>query len=127
LIRKTENEVRVSKGFTVVGSLVSESILYARIKSHFSNYNVISQYRSKWLGRQSLDIFIEELGIAIEYQGDQHSRAVDYFGGLEGLEKTIQRDKKKYERCKRNGCILLYAYPDYNIDDVIKEISQLSI
>ncbi len=121
-IRKAENEVRILKGYTLVGSLVNESILYRKIKEHFESYNVVSQYRPKWLGRQSLDIFIHDLNVAIEYQGDQHSRPVEFYGGAKGFEKTLQRDKVKSDRCKRNGCKLLYVYPNYNIDIVLEEI-----
>jgi transcriptional regulator CtsR len=122
LIRKAENEVRVQKGYTVVGTLVNESILYSRLKEHFSSYTVVSQYRPKWLGRQSLDIYIEELKVVVEYQGDQHSRPVEFFGGAEAFEKTKQRDLKKWDRCRRNGCRLIYVYLGYDIFEVISQI-----
>lgn len=123
LIRKAENEVRIEKGFTVVGTLVNESILYSRLKEHFSNYTVVSQYRPKWLGRQSLDIYIEELQVGVEYQGDQHTRPVEFFGGAVAFEKTKERDQKKWERSRRNGCRLVYVYPGYDFNEVVKEIT----
>lgn len=126
MIRKAENEVRAQKGFTVVGTLVNESILFNRLKQHFSSYNVITQYRPKWLGRQSLDIYIEELNVGIEYQGDQHTRPVEFYGGVEGFEKTKQRDQKKLDRCRRNGCRLLYVYPGYSFDQVVQQIDPLN-
>lgn len=125
-IRKAENEVRILKGFNIVGSLVNESLLYQKIKEHFASYNVVSQYRPKWLGRQSLDIFIHDLNIAIEYQGDQHSKPVEFYGGVKGFEKTQQRDKVKFDRCKRNGCKLLYVYPNYKFEVVLEEIYTLA-
>lgn len=122
MIRKAENEVRTEKGFTIVGTLVNESILYSKLKEHFSSYNVVSQFRPKWLGRQSLDIYIEELKVGVEYQGDQHTRPVEFFGGAEAFEKTKHRDQKKWDRCRRNGCRLVYVYPGYNFEEVIQKI-----
>jgi hypothetical protein len=126
LIRKAENEIRTEKGFTAVGTLVNEFILYSKLKDHFSSYNVMSQYRPKWLGRQSIDIYVEELKIGVEYQGDQHMRPVEFFGGFEAFEKTKQRDQKKWELCRRNGCRLIYVYPGYTFEEVVKQIIQIS-
>ena len=126
LIRKAENEVRTQKGFTLVGTLVNESILFNKLKEHFSSYNVVSQYRPKWLGRQSLDIYIHELKVGIEYQGDQHTRPVAFYGGVEGFEKTKLRDQKKLDRCRRNGCRLVYVFPGYSLGEVIQQIDQHS-
>jgi hypothetical protein len=126
LIRRAENEVRTERGFTVVGTLVNESILYSKLKEHFSMYTVLSQYCPKWLGRQSLDIYIEELRVGIEYQGDQHTRPVEFFGGAEAFEKTKQRDQKKLDRCRRNGCRLVYVYPGYNFDEIVNQILRRS-
>lgn len=123
LIRKAENEVRLERGFTAVGTLINESLLYKQLKKHFSQYTVISQYRPKWLGRQSLDIYIDELKVALEYQGDQHSRPIEFYGGAEAYEKTKQRDQIKRELCRRNGCRLIYVYPGYKLIDVIKIIT----
>lgn len=122
LIRKAENEVRIEKGYSIVGTLVNESILFSKLKQHFPTYNVISQYRPKWLGRQSLDIFIEDLNVAIEYQGDQHTRPVEFFGGEAAYLITKQRDQKKLNLCKRNGCRLVYVYPGYTFEELILQI-----
>lgn len=44
--------------------------------------NFIHNYRNtKILKKQEIDIFNEEYRIGIEYQGLQHFKAIDYFGG----------------------------------------------
>ena len=74
------------------------------------------------MGLQSLDIFIKELNIGIEYQGAQHIRPVEYFGGKEAFKKTQERDKKKKRLCNRNGIKLIYVYENYVLEDVFNEI-----
>jgi hypothetical protein len=121
-LRSIENEVRTAKGYNIVGSLYNESLLYNLIKIAFPRYNVISQYSPKWLGRQRIDIFIEELNLAIEYNGKQHYEPVKYFGGEEGFLQTIERDKIKKEKCKRNGCRLIEIKYDENLHNAVEKI-----
>lgn len=92
----------------------SEFSLYMLVKSYFPD--AIYQYRSEWLQGQSLDIFIPEHGIGIEYQGIQHYKAIDIFGGEKGLEETRKRDKIKREKCKEQKIVLVYW--DYTIEIV---------
>lgn len=53
------------------------------------------------------DFYLPDKNTAIEYDGEQHYRSVDYFGGQEAFEKTIKHDKIKNEYCKNNGISLL--------------------
>lgn len=53
------------------------------------------QYRADWLELQSLDVFLPSLNIAFEYQGEQHHRPIEFFGGEEHYRKTVERDLKK--------------------------------
>ena len=57
-------------------------------------YHTICNYRSHFLGRSEIDIFIPELNIGIEYDGYR-------------FHKDIERDKKKDHLCFLNG-IQLY-------------------
>lgn len=82
----------------------SEFSLYLLVKAYFQS--AIYQYRTDWLQGQSLDIYIPELKLGIEYQGIQHYEAVDVFGGGEGLKATQERDIIKKEKCKENKITL---------------------
>lgn len=58
------------------------------------------------------DIFIEELNLAIEYDGEQHFLPIDFAGkgeewAKEQLQSTQQRDKIKNNYCKQNNINLL--------------------
>ena len=70
--------------------------------------DAIFQYEADWLRGQRLDIFIPSENTGIEYQGKQHSEAVDFFGGQKGLKDNLRRDERKRMRCKQNGVRLLY-------------------
>lgn len=85
------------------------------------------QYSFDWLGRKNVDFYLPKYKIAIECQGKQHFIPKNFFGGIEGLERTIKRDKKKKELCDKNNIKLLY-YADYTLDfpyDVITSDKQL--
>ncbi|ARA72135.1 hypothetical protein BNJ_00313 [Kaumoebavirus] len=58
-------------------------------------------------GYLSLDFYLLGLSAAIEFDGAQHYRPVEYFGGEDALQKTIKRDKKKSRYCKKRGIALL--------------------
>ena len=57
--------------------------------------------------RYRYDFCIPDLKILIEYDGEQHFRPVDYFGGLEGFRKTQERDGDKNFLAKAHRFILI--------------------
>jgi hypothetical protein len=123
-IRESENDLRLSKGLPKIGEgWISETELYYNIKNNFSNYKVIHHGKPKWLGRQHLDIYIEDLNIGLEYQGKQHSQSVDYFGGETSFYKQVLLDEKKRKLCEENSCKLIEVFPNYNLNDIINEIN----
>lgn len=84
---------------------VNEQILFLFIRTIFPD--AIYQYRTPWLTPLSIDIYIPEKKLAIEYQGKQHYEAVSYFGGEESLVKQQERDARKKKLCRENNIILL--------------------
>lgn len=71
------------------------------------NSNAQYQYHCEWLGQQSLDIYIPESRIGIEYQGEQHYKAVEIWGGEAALKENQERDLRKKKLCSENGVVLL--------------------
>lgn len=99
-----------------------------RLFSLVSRYNTNTQYQyhSDWLGLQSLDMYIPDSKIGIEYQGEQHYKVVDIWGGEEGLKENQERDLRKKKLCAENGVLLLewsYEYPvnDENVVQFMKK------
>lgn len=93
----------------------SEFSLYVLVKEYYKD--AIYQYRSEWLEKQSLDIFIPCINVAIEYQGKQHYEVVDIFGGRDDLEKRKQLDKEKRKKCLDNNVKLIEWRFDLLIND----------
>ena len=94
----------------------SEFELYVLIQSYY--FDAIFQYKTDWLGTQSIDIFIPSLNVGVEYQGKQHYEKVELFGGEKGFEETRKRDEQKKIKCKQNEVILLeWPYTD-DISDI---------
>ena len=69
--------------------------------------SAVHQWRPVFLGRQSVDVHVSELNLALEYQGQQHYGPVAMFGGDEGLALTRARDEKKRALLLSNGVRLL--------------------
>ncbi len=100
-------------------------MLYYKIKNAIIDYQVVHHAKTEWLGQQHLDIYFPELNIAIEYQGTQHQKPVDFFGGQEGFEKGKERDLRKKNLCIENGCTLFYVYPEDDTDMFIEKLKKI--
>lgn len=58
--------------------------------------DAVSRYKSKFLGKMELDIYIPSIKYAIEYDGEAWHK-----------EDNIKREELKYKRCKHNGIKLI--------------------
>ena len=89
------------------------------MKENFNN--VEYQYTPKWLRTkrmpQSLDIYLPDHKIAIEYQGKQHFYPNEIFGGEEEFLLTQKRDKHKYQKCIENNVKLFYISFERKVPD----------
>jgi predicted nucleic acid-binding Zn-ribbon protein len=65
------------------------------------------------------DFYIPELNMCIEYDGEQHFKAVDHFGGEEGLKTRQFHDQIKTSYCEQNNILLLRIKYDENIEEKI--------
>lgn len=126
LVRAAENHVRMNAGLPRVGEgLVSEVRLLNELQSAFPDEIVHHQVRPAWLAPQSLDMVFAGRRLAIEYQGVQHSRPVDHFGGQEAFEAQQKRDANKRALCAANGMRLMEVHPGYDAADVVRQIREM--
>ena len=101
-----ENAFRRDKAIPEIGrGWVSEVALLDLVRKFWPS--AVHQWRPNFLGLQSVDIHVPELGLAIEYQGQQHYEPVTLFGGDEGFRSTQARDVKKRALLAANGVQLL--------------------
>lgn len=63
------------------------------------------------------DFYLPNNVICIEYDGEQHTKPIDYFGGIESYECTVRHDKMKNEYCKNNGISLLRIPYNKNVEE----------
>ena len=109
-----ENSLREQLGIPKIGEgWVSQTQLYYTLVALFPEYDIQREASPEWLGRQRYDIYFPQAKLAIEYQGKQHFEPVDIFGGEEGFKRTVERDKEKLLKSKKNGITVLFiSYKD---------------
>ncbi|EDP98009.1 hypothetical protein U8527_18615 [Kordia algicida OT-1] len=126
ILKQAEDLYRETIGMPKVGEgWISETELFYKISDYFKNDEVIHHASPKWLGRQHLDIYLPKLNIGIEYQGAQHYEPIEFFGGQEAFEKTVERDKRKKQLCEKHKCHLIYVDKGYEITEIITEIEKI--
>jgi len=121
-----ENKIRELFNLPKIGEgWISETFLFYQLKNHFSNDFLIHHGKPKWLGKQHLDIYFPKYNLGIEYQGDQHYYPIDFFGGEKSFTHNKERDLRKKILCKDNNCILIEVKPNYKIENLIDQISEI--
>ena len=85
---------------------VREAELYGLVRDLFKDQRVLREASPEWLGRLRLDIYLPELKLAIEHQGEQHYRPIAAFGGegyarltARGPPVTLWGGRPEAERC----------------------------
>lgn len=123
LIHEAENLVRENKGLQKIGEgWVSETLLYRQIEAALPNDEVCQHSSPAFLGSQHYDVYIPKYKIALEYQGVQHTRPVEYFGGEEAYQKGLERDARKKRISTENSVYLIEVFPGYELADVVRDI-----
>jgi hypothetical protein len=123
LVRQAENAARDEAEIPRVGEgWVSEMTLLRQVQAAFPEARIMHQARPGWLAPQSLDIYLPDYSIGIEYQGAQHSASVEHFGGAKAFEVQQERDARKRDICRRYGCVLIEVHPGYQLQQVITQV-----
>lgn len=84
------------------------SILENFVERVLKEKNIMFEEQKKftWLGKKSLDFYIEDKKMAIECQGKEHLYET---GQWEAFESIHKRDIEKYNQCAENGIRLIYV------------------
>lgn len=106
----------------------SESKGEKAIREYLENNNIEfeQEYRfsdCKYKYTLPFDFYIKEYNLCVEFDGEQHYKAKDFFGGEEGLRSTKIRDKIKNKYCKENNINLLRIpyYELSNVENILDE------
>lgn len=92
---KAEAAFRRDRGIPEIGDSrwVSEFALLDLFRDFWPN--AVHQWSPQFLGRQSVDIYVPEINLAVEYQGLQHYEPVSLFGGEDSFKNAQLRDERK--------------------------------
>lgn len=82
-----------------------ESTLAALVRTHFPD--AVREHSEPWLAGQRLDVYVPSRRLAFEYQGEQHYRAVEFFGGKDAFRRNRDRDRRKAAACDSHGVALV--------------------
>lgn len=94
----------------------TQKLLANLLENIFSYYNFtfIHDFTGfSWLNeetkrKQEIDIWIPELKLAIEYDGEQHFKPIIQFGGIESLKRVKKLDKIKNKKIKKHSKDIKY-------------------
>lgn len=128
-IKRDDYSIYKKKYNLIYDKLVKSGIVQVKWKSEYELYKLVKrkykdaiyQYRDKWIGMQSLDIYIPSLKVGIEYQGKQHYMPISLFGGEEEFEHRKILDENKKRICEENGVSLIEWKYDEKISSVLLE------
>ena len=105
----------IIKGEDKIYNYLSEhNIQYARHKSY-------DDLRGLKGGKLSYDFYLPNFNLLIEYQGEQHERPIDIFGGEEQFKIQQEHDKRKREYAQNHYIKLLeiWYYDFKNIEYIL--------
>lgn len=99
-------------------------------------FDLLTQYEIPFVSQKTFDdcryrrklpfdFYLETYNTVIEYDGEQHFRSVDFFGGEDEFEIRKQRDAIKNNYCKEHNIHLIripYYYTKEEVESIILDI-----
>ncbi len=105
------NKCSFSKGESKIMYILDKhNIKYKEQKT----FEMLRGYKNSYL---KYDFYLPEYNICIEYDGEQHYKPINFFGGEKQFLKQKEYDNKKDVYCKENNIHLL-RIPYYDFDNV---------
>ena len=112
------NNILRGSGCPVCNESHGEKLITSWLNNHKIKF--IPQYRfSDCKDKHTLpfDFYLVDYNACIEFQGEQHYRPIDFFGGYVQFEAYQLHDQIKKDYCKNNNIPLLRIKYDENIED----------
>ena len=98
------------------GELYIEQYLKNKNISYKSQYSFKGLYGEKKSFLLKFDFYLPDYNTCIEFQGLQHFKSIDFFGGEEYFIIRQKNDNKKKEYCEKHNIGLLYITYEDNIE-----------
>ena len=124
-IQKPSNHYHLMRGCPRCHESVGEITIRKWLQKNEIEFKKEHTFKGcKYIGRLKFDFYLPNYNICIEFDGLQHFKAVDKFGGNEEFEKIKSRDKAKNEWCEKNEIKLIrISYSDLNkIFDILNNV-----
>lgn len=101
--------------------ICSESKGEKEIRIFLKNNNIQYEYQKKFSDCKykttlPFDFYIPKYNMCIEYNGEQHYKPINHWGGENKLKEIKERDKIKAEYCKKNNIQLKVISYNQNIN-----------
>jgi len=122
------NAYTLNKGYKQCPHCKKYSVGEEEVKKFLDKNNIIyiQEYKfddCKHKRKLKFDFYLSDLDICIEYNGEQHYKFKDFFGGEKGLIKQQYRDSIKRDYCKMKSIKLIeIPYTQLNsVEDILKK------
>ncbi|MCZ8157676.1 MAG: hypothetical protein O9264_16275 [Leptospira sp.] len=126
-LRKSENTLRSYLGIKPIGEgYLREQLIYNELIKFLDPKKIKKRFRPEWLDGLELDFYFKvgTREYSIEHQGEQHIRAITFFGGHINFQSQIKRDRKKLDICIERNIKLFYCYFDDDLKEFIGKIKE---
>jgi hypothetical protein len=100
---------KLSKGEKLISNFLEKISIDYEIQKKFDDCKLKDPLR--------FDFYLPKYNICIEYNGEQHYKAFDFFGGEKTLEYNQLRDDIKLKYCSENNIKLVLIKYDENIEE----------
>ncbi len=96
-----------------------------------NNINYIHQYSfddCKYKNKLKFDFYLPDYNICIEYDGEQHFRPIDYFGGNDRFKHQKVMDEIKNKYCENKNIKMLripYYYKYSKVESILENLNNL--
>lgn len=107
-VKNSIESLRRGAGCNLCNSSTGENLVSAyldKVGIKYEREYSVSNFGDK--NRYRYDFYLPTLNIVIEFHGQQHYEAVDYFGGIEGFKRAQKRDAYKEQLLKKLNIPLL--------------------
>ena len=97
-----------------------DSKLEKEVREYLNDNKIVFESFKKfdWLGKQHLDFYLPKYNIAIECQGMQHFKPIEFFGGKKAFNDLINRDRLKKQLCEEHNIKMIYVNNNTDFNDL---------